>query len=676
MKSLVYLFLFSTATNTPVAYLSQRIITPVKKLEVNRSYFLTQKKLPYSTRSIHPNKMNEQAAILNLDPYKELEPLPGVKEIMVEIQKYIYSPEILKACGKNQTLSILRGRLNTSIFHLNLIPETIEDEKPTYLYMDSKYPYDHVFEKPFPKRPSLETIDKVIEFVELIQKNSDTIFETPQQEDFRYGAKKIIDFLKEYEPYKDFPFELNERHKKGLIGQEVSFLSKEEILQNPVMSYMNMRKRLLIHGESASFPEYAESVDMLLEQMASNEMQDIAKKDVFFKDLMKTAMTELNIVAQNQGKESTTQSGFEVPYPYRRTINAIEQAIAVYETKERLLHEESPSWHAVEKSWYEQQDKDRRLLPELYHFHRYKYHLFGLLSNPNVILFPWNGDASFEDLMRLRPVPIGIMGVCTQTIRTDRFFNTPLDFWYHDANHFRRMWGYDKRLIQNSGLDNEELLQQSMHDRSAFVKKLLDKTNFELPNLTEDEREIRYLERLIIFETFHETALSATRESMLNDLTRHSDKAQPFEIMTQNLEYITEKNRIPDGNLISGANILPLIISEPTHIKYFFYRSTGFLSGVYNKMNWGFYDSVFSERLDPKILRSRTPENLAKAALNLFKILDFPENQTPSEETLINKINDFSSVPELFSYFFCLHHPETDDSIEEKANQKQSFFKK
>lgn len=151
-----------------------------------------------------PQEIGDIDGTLNLtpDPYEDLVELPSVKEKFQQIQIYLNSLEILKACEKSKALAILRERLITSIFHLNLVPEIVEKNKPNYYYMDSNYPYDPVYYKPFPKRPSLEALDEAIKFITLVNENARSLFSKDIVRTQNVVAQKLIAHLKNYDPYK------------------------------------------------------------------------------------------------------------------------------------------------------------------------------------------------------------------------------------------------------------------------------------------------------------------------------------------------------------------------------------------------------------------------------------------------------------------------------------------
>ncbi|MES2199785.1 MAG: hypothetical protein V4489_06420 [Chlamydiota bacterium] len=578
-----------------------------------------------------------------------LQPLPSAKKKLENILTYLNSPGIVKASEKSLAFKIIRCRLLTSLFHLNFEPEIVEKNKPTYSFIKSTYPYDPVYKEPFPKIPSLEAIEEAIRFATHIAENSEILFDQADVNNQNVAVNKLIEDLTTYSPYKLFTTQLSS-HTFG-PDHAPKEITKNRMIKEPVDSYFSLRQRLKEYGETASFPEFTHAVSESLKDLHSDEIEKLARKDPIFKNEVDDAIAELEKVMQNKGEAIALQAAFNAPYPYKRTLKALERAVEVFDLKERIKYPESNNWHEVEESWYpEKGEKHPKILP-LYHFNRYKYQQFGLLSNSDVVLIPWHGDATAEDLIRLRPVPIGMIGVIPNTIRADRHHNTPLDFWYHDINHIRRMWGYDKQIIQAKQLNSFETLQNDMKTRQSFLEDLLKKTDPNALGLTEEHKQVRQLERFIIFETFHETALSGTKESLLNDLTRGPATHQPFEVQVQGTEYFKELNRRFDGNLKSGADALEMSFSKPTKIQYFFDRAPGFLNNIYNKLAFGFYDSVFEERNIEENSKYRTPEYLAQAAINIFRYLKCPEEQIPPMSVLIDGINDRSGQPELYNYF-------------------------
>lgn len=565
----------------------------------------------------------------DIDPYGDLIPIDA-KSICQSVLDFCESEEVKLLSARSTSIRILRSKLMVSLFHLNLKPNVDCSNQPKYTFMSSEYPYDPVYAEPFPRRPTIEAIDEAIRFVDIIHPSGSTTADSlrafisdTNQADKLTGRARLY----------------------RATGPPMSF---RWIVQHPVDAYVTMRHRLKTIGESASFPEFADTVNRLiikLVDLRSSDNQD----DVFQREVSR-AIERLEDVRSNSGRGTVTDAPFYAPYPYRRTVSAIEYAVSVFDMFERCRYQESNDWYEVEESWAFA-NRERKLLP-LYHFNRYKYQQFGLLSNPNIVLFPISSEVSMEDLMRLRPVPIGIVGANTVTVRVDRHYNTPLDFWYHDVNHCRRMWGYDKRLMRERGLSSNEKLIEDMRRRQRFIEFVLNETD---PKLVDDVKlvydvQIRKLQRFLLFETFHETALSATKESLLNDIFRKPAIPQPFEVMKQDDDYQKELNRQFDGNLKSGADNNSLNLDKPTTIEYFFDRAPSFLSNVYNKLAWGFHGCVFEERKSQHKMHYRQPHYLAEAVLRLADVLG-ASNLLPTTEELISDIEDRSGQPELYNYF-------------------------
>lgn len=589
---------------------------------------------------------------------EELNPLPSAKVKLEKILTYLNSSQVENTCKKYFSLELLRQRLKTSILQLNFQPEIIEKNKPNYKFLDSSYPYEPVFYEPFPARPSFEVIYEAMQFAHVYS----SLVEDAKSD-------QLIEDLSSYGPYRVFIQSLNSTPQAQTLPKVIE---KKEIIEDPITAYFEFKERLEKYGETASFPEFADPVSKCLKELDLLKKQHMGKDLIFILEI-DHAIEQLLQVERSFGPATEIHAAFNSPFPYRRVIASLEKAVEVFDMSERLKYSETTDWFEVEESWYPADEEQSPKLLPLYHYNRYKYQQFGLLANPEVIIFPWFGDAELEDLIRLRTVPIGLVGITSSTIRADRHHNTPLDFWYHDINHVRRMWGYDKKLITQNDLYNSNDLKNHMIKRQNFLADLLEKSDPNAFGLSEEERQIRILERYIIFETFHETALSATKESLLNDLTRNSSASQPFEVQIQRDDYLKELNRQFDGNLKSGTNFLNEDLSEPIKIQYFFDRAPGFLSNVYNKIAFGFHAAVFEDRLVMENLKYRTPEYLAKAAINVFKHVDYPIEKIPSISTLIEEINDRAGQPELYNYFALRPEDDLTQHVRSKIHKKDSF---
>lgn len=557
------------------------------------------------------------AVRLRVQAEGELAPLPEAKPLLTKIAAAIDSVALRTAVEQSATLKMMRERVRTSLFHLNFKFETIGEN----------YPYDPPFREPLPFRPTLEALEEVSFFLDLVEKG--TGFKT--------------DLKSEIAGFPHFA-ELKLLWPKAKAQPAVTGIDKKTMSAKPVETYAIFQERLKTYGEAASFPEFSEAVEGVLKDLQSEEVKGFRAGDQAFDAAAAHAIAELKEIRTARGAATRIYGAQRASFPYRKTIQALERAIMVFDLRDRLKYPEGINWHDVELSWFV--GDQPKLLP-LYHFNRYKYQLAGLLADPEIVLMPDWGGSSFEYLSRLRAVPIGVLEMASTTSRVDRHHNSPIDNFFHDANHIRRMWGYDQRKQTKRGAVTIEQKMEIYREQDAFVKELMAATNPR--GLSEQERNMRKHERVQIFETFHETALTPDRESLLQDLLRVPATPQPFEVQVQAAISDLEEIRSFDGNLRSGADQLALSFDYPTTVRYFFDRAPGFLANVDNKQRWGFFDSPFNEQRYMPDLGYRTPRAVATAATRLFQWLGYAS--PPSMETLVRQITDHSGQPELWNYF-------------------------
>lgn len=416
--------------------------------------------------------------------------------------------------------------------------------------------------------------------------------------------------------------------------------AEDQIIRDPVKMYKIYTDRLRKHGANAPFPEFKPAIDQILVKLNSTEFKEkIARHPDLNFELTEvlTYIAHLNLdFSFDDEANYPYPQPFQSAFPYRPTLDAIENAIRLIDKVERLTNP--------------------RAMP-LYHFDRYLYHRHSLVADPDVLVFPTIRELTFEDLIRVRSVPIGFVGVVTETIRIDRHWNSPIDFWYHDMNHVRRMVAYIALSAKKQGFKTRK-------QKLAFYKQMDDfLVNTLLPNMTEppagaseEEIAIRRLVRVIFFEILHETALTAESHAILEDLLRGSKVKEPFEMVVSSHEELAnvrkdlESERTPSGNLVSGVAAKSMERSGKTLIvRYFHDRSLGLLANIYNKLTQGFYDSTDNPLAEVAPIQSRNPDDLAKAAMRVMSILGYAN--PPDTETLKNLILSKEGMPELFRVY-------------------------
>lgn len=429
--------------------------------------------------------------------------------------------------------------------------------------------------------------------------------------------------------------------------------AEELIIENPVREYKKYRARLQKYGPNAPFPEFKPVVDEILKELRSIELQKKLDTHPILKMEYAEVITFLSHINLSFSYENQTNypyiNDYNEAFPYRPTIDAIESALRLFDKIERL---ENPN-----------------VVP-LYHFDRYAYHRHSLLADTENIFFPTMKSLSFTDLIKIRSVPIGFVGVTTKTIRVDRYFQSPLDFWYHDINHVRRLAAYLKLKMKNNKATTQKAKLKLYAEMDSFIQNKILPNIARLPKGSHPEDiAIRRLARLIIFEIFHESAVAADVASITQDLLRGPDIKTPFEIMiapSQTEGFEIEKMRTAVGNVQSGAKIISENNPEnkTVHIHYYHDRDLGLLANVYNKLLFGYYDepSEPSELIAP--VAYRKAEYIAKAAQYVLEFIGAPPGLISREE-LKKLILSKAGRPELFNYEQLLPHEAEQEKLPE-----------
>ncbi len=411
----------------------------------------------------------------------------------------------------------------------------------------------------------------------------------------------------------------------------------KEIVANPLRAYAAFQERIQKYGANAPFPEFKKPVEAIITAINSERFAEVFSLHA---DLLLERYEVMNILTHlnlhfffdDPTGKHPYQIPFAAPYPYRPTLEAIEMGLRLLDKLNRL-------------------EPGNRAVP-FYHFDRYAYHKFGIFGNPDVIIMPVAEEIDFYDLLRVRSVPIGFIGVVTETIRVDRHWQSPVDFWYHDINHVRRMTEYFRQQIRLRGITTTEEKYAYYKSMDEFITSKILPLITTHTNLSKTDFALRKMVQILIFEVVHESALTIEPEIIYQELMRTTGP-QPFEHMLTG-EIATgdiEKLRTPTGNIASGASVVEADPLTTLEVRYFWDRSLGLLSTVFNKLNFGFYDDPEhpSDMVVP--VEYRDVETLTAAAMIvLTKICDIAEAELPSNEQLADLITDKRGSHEKYVY--------------------------
>ncbi len=390
------------------------------------------------------------------------------------------------------------------------------------------YPHERVLAGPYPVQPTLKAIEKALDFFKIAFPNSELSVDRVAKDEAREAdlLKAQNDFAREVT--KD-SFNLY-KEMSDRLTQNINAPFNKELM--PVIEYLQLKIRS----------------DEGVVQLATHNLH-----------IRQFRQIALDALAKVRAADA----------PYMDSIEAIERALEFYDIYYRAI------------------DPDRS--PVLYHSGRYLYYNHFLKAcAPDHILLPTLASLGATDILRTRGVPIGFVGVNTDIMWVDGYYQTPFEFYIHDINHSRRMFQFFVELAKQENKSIHELAQVS----DDFVKQTLMPLLSISRNMSEDEKNHRRLIKILLFEILHEDALPALRSVIEKAVLREAGTLTPFETIVDvnNVHYVMEP----------GA----------TTLRY-----------VYRKLAHDFYDMP-GERVDNIVAPDyRTEANILKAAEHLFGAL-------------------------------------------------------
>jgi hypothetical protein len=350
------------------------------------------------------------------------------------------------------------------------------------------------------------------------------------------------------------------------------------VIENPLSSYRSMKERFDAEGGSpeVSFKELFPVVDRLLSEIFSPDINELCEATPLLAGVRdKVAISLRHVCLKNR-----------IFCPYLPTLRAIAEGVAFFDIVARH-----------KRGVYEQMAKDKitehnpRTSPYAsYHMYRYKYRLDQMMSMvPNEIIIPTYESVSATDLMRVRGVPIRLLGISKDFLYVDEFEQSPEEFFMHDANHSWRMIMEDRSSEKHYGRSREQLMEES----NAFISEYLNSIKIRASD-TEEQKEMKKLKKIILFEIVHEDARPFLKDVICKYIQVKEGGSVPFEMPRID----------PKTGYMDVVDTLDTGIST--------------LSYVRNKLQHGFYDHIDAQL--PQIVgpKYRTAEWIARAAQEML----------------------------------------------------------
>jgi hypothetical protein len=385
------------------------------------------------------------------------------------------------------------------------------------------------------------------------------------------------------------------------LEQQIATTEREfirKIIGNPLESYKELAAKFEQTGNSphTSIPELFPVVHRLLQSSFTDEIAELCKRIPIL-----AGVRDKTVIALRQ--VSLKNRTF---CPYQPTLRAIFESVAFFDL---VAREQRGFYDSMSKNTIVEHNP--ATTPNAsYHMYRYRYRLDELMSMvPHQIIIPTFEPLSATDLMRVRGVPVFFIGLHTDFSYVDEFEQSPEEFAMHDANHSWRMAHENTRHIEEAGISKEQFISDSI----SFSQQYLESIRILGTDSTE-QKEIKKLKKIILFEIVHEDARPFLRDTICHYIQVQEGNSVPFEVPRID----------PETGYMDIVDTIDTGIST--------------LSYVRNKLQHGFYDHV--DAAIPQIvgLDYRTSEWIARAAYEMLVEL----NATPEPHTEIDNNNRVS----------------------------------
>ena len=376
-------------------------------------------------------------------------------------------------------------------------------------------------------------------------------------------------------------------------------------------------------GARAPMPEFKPAVKLLQDKLEGDSLKEVIHQSKgILEPLRIKTLQELFHISLNFSITTDPAYPHRQPfigrYPYLPTINAIASALSFLDIINRREYE------GISAS---------------YHTDRYRYHLMHMYDLPSqengkFVYLPLVGSLYLRDFVKLRPVPLGFLGVSTQMVFNDAYWNGTDDFFFHDVNHVRRLNSHNQQSWQN-----RKPVEAIEKDYDFITQTVLPALEIRLGD-SDNEQDIKKLGLVLLFELFHEYAYALDLEQLKSAYEFKSGDPSPFEHVIDesfNPEEL-EKLRLPNSNLKSGFVFFKHNTKEPT-VRYFMDRGPNFIASCLNKLNNFFYDSPWRPSWSLPKKENRTAENIAKAAFQVADLL-FQKKHSYTYEKLLEMARD------------------------------------
>ena len=333
-----------------------------------------------------------------------------------------------------------------------------------------------------------------------------------------------------------------------------------ETVNKPLETYRAIRARFSANNDSPDTPilELLPVVEYVRSQVTTPAVEAKCRDNAPLASMRDQLLHKLHHVTIQNGPMC----------PYAPTLRILFEAVGFFDVVCRT--ERNLSTHFQKKYWY-----------------RYE----GLMQRiPDVFVIPTFDNISATDLMKVRGVPLYFIGVSTEPVYVDEFWQSPLEFLIHDLNHAWKMMDMDDRFLEKQAdLSRPELMERS----SQFIRDYLPGIAIRKTD-TEQQKEMKKLKKILLFEVSHEDARPLLPDVINETLLEEEGYEFPDNVI-----------RFDEGE--TQAYLEKRTIHGITALSY-----------VRHKLQHGFFDQTDSQNIQIVSPKYRTVEWIVRAAEELL----------------------------------------------------------
>ena len=339
------------------------------------------------------------------------------------------------------------------------------------------------------------------------------------------------------------------------VEREMQFREADfvkQVLAHPMVHHEAFMERFAANHFRAdtSFPELFPTVHRMMKALFSDDVNALCRTNPAFTGFRDKVANRLRHVSL---KNRTF-------CPYLPTVSALFESVAFFDVvarEKKCFYQKVPTDHIIEHNPKETENA-------AYHMYKYRYRMDELLARvPDELILPTFVPLSATDLMKVRGVPLRLVGLSTEFLYVDEFEQSPEEFLMHDVNHSYRMMAEDETYAREKSIKMDELRARQKTFIEAYLAHIRP-----LPDDDEKTRELKKIKKIIVFEVVHEEAKPFLPDVLLSSIVRKEGGETRFE-----LPVIDEKTGYMD--------IVDVVDTEINTLSY-----------VRNKLQHGFYDRV------------------------------------------------------------------------------------